>query len=324
MKTLDQLREFFNTDLRQEILQVEAKRRAIVFKVFAMVIVFLVLMTVVVYYMIKIEASIGWIVFVLFVLPVLAGVLFFEIIGNRDFYMDFKTRVIERIVKFIDPSFTYISHKYILPQQLAESKLFKYLPKKYKGDDYVVGVLGKSTKIEFSEVVARHKAKHMGPGGKQSSEWQITFKGLFFVAQVEKAFTGQTFVVAAGDSVDTLMHGSGALPTQVPIDDQGFNQYFTVYSTDHTEAKTMLTADVVQRLVDFRSNRENPVRFSFVGHRINVAVWHEKDLFEPEIFKTLLDFGIIQEYYDDLYQAISLMEQIDKGSTIRSGKTAVA
>ncbi len=323
MKTLDQLREFFNNDLRSEILQVEQKRRGIVLKVVLMVIIFLIVMVASLYQLIKMEASIGWIVFFLLVIPTLATVLFFEIIGNRDFYMDFKTRVIERIVKFIDPSFTYISHKFISPQQFVESKLFHDIPKKYKGDDYVVGVLGRNTKIEFSEVVARHKHKHVGPHNKnKGSDWQVTFKGLIFVAQVEMTFKGQTFVVPAGDSVDTLMHGSGALPVQVQIDDPGFNQYFTVYSTDAVEVKSMLTPDVIQRLVDFRSNRDNPVRFSFLGHKINVAVSHEKDLFEPEIFKTLLDFGIIQEYYDDLYQAISLMEQIDKGSAVRTKATA--
>ncbi|MDX2063482.1 MAG: DUF3137 domain-containing protein [Bacteroidia bacterium] len=310
MKSIDQLREFFNNDLKSSLKAVEAKRLSIVYKVIAMVVVMAALLATIVYYMVKADWSIGWIFFVVLVLPVLTGALFYDMISNRDFYMDFKTEVIERILKFIDPSFTYISHKYIAPAQLVESRLFVHLPKKYKGDDYVSGIIGQNTKIEFSEVVARHKSV-LQEANKQSSEWKLTFKGLYFVAQTDRSFAGHTFIIPAGESSDSLMQVHGHIPEKVDLGDDKFGTFFSVYSTNPAEARQLIKQPMIDRLVEFRSHRTNPVRISFVGNKINVAIWHEKDLFEPRIFKTLIDFSLIEEYYDDLYQAISVMEYVE-------------
>ncbi len=313
MKTVDQLKDYFNNDLMPEVLQVEGKRKGIVLRVVLLgigLVAILVLGTLVLSSNPDLNTW-GWKILYLLTVGGLGFIVYREILNNRDFYNDFKTNVIEKIVKFIDPSFTYISHKYIQPTQLVESKLFNHLPKKYKGDDYATGVLGRNTKVEFSEVVARHRHRL---DDNSKGDWTITFKGLFFVAHVEKTFSGQTFVIPAGHGVETLMAGSGAPPSQVPTGNGDFDNVFTVFSTNPAEAKTLVSPEVQKHLVQFRSHRNNDVRFSFIGSKINVAVFHEKDLFEPEIFKTLVDFSIIEEYYDDLYQAISVVESIDRST----------
>lgn len=313
MKTVDQLKDYFNNDLMPEILQVENKRKGIVLRIILLGVGLIVLL-VLGYLGLDSNPSLnswGWKTMFILTVGVLGFVAFNEIRNNRDFYNDFKTNVIEKIVKFIDPSFTYISHKYIQPTQLVESKLFAHLPKKYKGDDYAVGVLGRNTKVEFSEVVARHRHR-LEEGSK--GDWTITFKGLFFVAQVEKTFSGQTFVIPKDHGVETLMAGSGAPPTAVASGNSDFDNLFNIFSTNPAEAKTLISPEIQRHLIDFRANRTNDVRFSFIGTKINVAVFHEKDLFEPEVFKTLVDFGIIEEYYDDLYQAISVVESIDRSA----------
>lgn len=313
MKTVEQLKEYFNNDLMPEVLQVEQKRKMIVVRV---ILLGIGLLAVLVLGYLGLDSnpdlnSVGWKGLFLLVVGVLGFVAYREILNNRDFYNDFKTNVIEKIVKFIDPSFTYISHKYIQPTQLVESKLFSHLPKKYKGDDYAVGVLGRNTKVEFSEVVARHRHRL---DDNSKGEWAVTFKGLFFVAQVERTFSGQTFVVASNHGVEALMAGSGAPPTQVASGNADFDNLFKIFSTNPGEAKTLISPEIQKHLIDFRAHRTNDVRFSFIGSKINVAVFHEKDLFEPEIFKTLVDFSIISEYYDDLYQAISVVESIDRSA----------
>lgn len=314
MKTIDQLREYYNSELQNEIQAVEAKRKGIVARIILVGIVLLGAVVGGVYACFELQFpyyqafAILWTL----VMGTLGFLAFNEIRNNKDFYNDFKFQVIERIVKFVDPSFTYISHKFVPAAHLVESRLFAKTPKKYKGDDFVFGTVGNNVKIEFSEVVARQPIA-------DSNKFENTFKGLFFVAQTEVPFVGTTFVVPAGDGPETLK-SSTQLQT-LPTGNAQFDSFFTVYTTDVTEARTLLTPDVQRRLVDFRSSRTNPVRFSFVGTRINVAVWHDKDLFEPEVFKTLLDFGIIEEYYDDLYQAITVVEQI---TSSRHGVRATA
>jgi hypothetical protein len=43
---------------------------------------------------------------------------------------------------------------------------------------------------------------------------------------------------------------------------------------------------------------------------------YAKNLFEPRLFKTLLDFGVIKKYYDDLCYAAGLVEELNLNTRI--------
>jgi len=72
----------------------------------------------------------------------------------------------------------------------------------------------------------------------------------------------------------------------------------------------------MKRITDFRKKTEKQIYLSFVSNKIFVAIPYHEDLFEPKIFKTLLDFSIIQEYYQDLMLAIEIVEELDLNTRI--------
>ena len=57
---------------------------------------------------------------------------------------------------------------------------------------------------------------------------------------------------------------------------------------------------------------------SFVGSKVFVAVSFTRNLFEPKLFRTLLDFGLIQEYFEDLQLAIGIVEDLNLNTRIWS------
>jgi hypothetical protein len=322
MKTTEQLHEYFNNDLKQDITELESKRKSVVASAFIFAGLIVVATVGLNYLLVKVDFNIGWNILVSLIFLTGAVVVFLDRINNRDFYDDFKNRVIERIVKFVDPSFNYISHKYIQPAHLVESKLFSHTPRKYKGDDYVVGTLGGgSTKVEFSEVVAKHKSDALNNDGKTSGNWESTFKGLFFVAQIDTQFVGQTYLVTAGDEATTLLLGNAARPEAVSIEPE-FDRHFTVYSTSSAEARGLFSPAIVERLIHFRQKRHDNLRLSFIGQKMYAAFWHEEDLFEPKIYQSLFNFEIIRSYYDDLEQAISVVEEIERGRSVKTHAVA--
>ena len=53
---------------------------------------------------------------------------------------------------------------------------------------------------------------------------------------------------------------------------------------------------------------------------IYVALFSFKDFFEPKLFKTLLDFGVIREHYEDLAYAAGLVDEFNLNTRVRHQK----
>jgi hypothetical protein len=322
MKTAEDLKQFFDNDLQSDILGLEKKRKGIVLKLFVMHTVIASAVVAFSIFIINSGLTIGWIFLVAVIFAVIAGVMHYDLVNNKDFYIQFKTKVIDRIVKYIDGSFIYLPHKYIPPALFMESHMFSHKPtKKFKGDDYVIGKLGDDAKIEFSELLAQYKPK-LAEGEKATKkklEPRNLFKGLFFVATLNKNLPCE--VVILPHHVDRS--GNPHLKEFV-FGSTDFRERFRVFTNNAELAEKFIAGDLENRIVEHVRKSKNELSVSFVGNRIFVAVAHQKDLFEPKIFHTLMDFDIIKEYFDDLEQALTIVEKIrtagtgDKASTLAS------
>jgi hypothetical protein len=316
MKTLDDLRQFYNTELLSDLKLLEAKRLAIIRKLAVIGFVLLVLAILIYFGAVRGKCSLLTGIVVTFV--IWAGILGFlcKALGS-DYVTKFKTAIIRKIVKFVDESLDYVPHRYIPKSIFMTSEIFKTKPNRYKGDDYVSGKVG-ATKIVFSEVHAEYKS-----GGKNSSRRTI-FKGLLFIADFNKRFTCQ--VVVLPDTAEKLFGSLGKILQSwnlerdqlVKLEDPEFEKLFVVYGNDQIQARYILSTSLMERIIDFKRKTNRPIYLSFVGSRIFVAISYTKDLFEPGLLKTLTDFELIREYFEDLQLAISIVDNLNLNTRIWS------
>jgi len=122
-----------------------------------------------------------------FIIP---GIVLFISFQNRKrrFIAGFKQNVILPVIKFIDPGFRYNPASCISEGDYKKSGLYLTEPDRYNGDDYIEGVREK-TVFCFSELHTEHKVS----SGK-NTHWETIFKGLFFIADFNKNFSGRTYV----------------------------------------------------------------------------------------------------------------------------------
>jgi hypothetical protein len=326
MKSLEELKSFFNTELTDDLKKVDAMRKKIVAKVAVLMAVIFLLM---VGALIGITTAMGggedgggyqiygWYALILVVFPAIGFVMYYDVTGDKRFHIIFKTRVIEQIVRFINPHFTYISHKFIPPNLFVESKLFTDLPNKYNGDDYVFGDLG-TTKIAFSEVHAKRKVKK---GDGKKTAMKNIFDGIFFVAITNQKFDG-TIILPKNHPFEPEKLGfSSGQFEDVLHPDPEFNTYFKVYTANKASIFESFTVyrEVFEDLVAYKKSHKDDILVSFIGSNIYVAISHKQELFEPRLYSTLLDFKIIQEYYDVMYEPMIIFEKI---GMVDSGKVA--
>jgi hypothetical protein len=317
MKTLDDLRQFYETTLSAELNVLEAKRKAIVNKLVYVGVGVAVVALIALLFIVK--SGVPFIPGIFFPV-IMAGVLlgFVAAALSKGYVRQFKATIIQKIVKFIDEGLDYWAHRRIPKSTFVASDIFKTEPNRYKGDDYVCGKVG-ATQIEFSELHAEYES-----GSGKDKRRHTVFKGLFFIADFNKHFTSKTIVLP--DKAEKLFGSFGKLFQSwnmvrgqlIKLEDPEFERSFVVYGDDQIQARYILSTSLMERIVDFKNKTGRQVYLSFVGSRVFVAVAYTRNLFEPKLFSTILDFELVREYFEDLQLAIGIVDDLNLNTRIWS------
>jgi hypothetical protein len=317
VKTLEDLRDFYETALMPDLKVLEQQRRGVARKV-ACVIIATVSIAVIAFFGAaqSLRGASPVVIFpTLFGLFIVAGVCY---LLTRGYVADFKALVIERIVRFIDENLTYSPKDCIPKSVFMLSKIFTTKPNRYKGDDLVSGKVG-ATQIQFSELNAEYESG----SGKNRHRYTV-FRGILFVGDFNKHFIGQTVVLPdtaeklfgrLGQKLQSLNIFRGNL---VKLEDPEFESHFAVYGSDQVEARYILSTSLMARITDFKKKTGKRIHLSFIGSMVFVAVSYTRDLFEPRLFKTLLDFEPVRQYFEDLQLAVGIVDDLNLNTRIWS------
>jgi len=317
MKTIEELKAFYDSTLKNDLISLEDERKKIVNKV--------VLLNILCGLGIGLCAVLFFI-FSFFVLIVGIPVIILWIILyskiTKGYVSSFKDKVIYRIIKFIDDNLNYKPNNCISMQTYMSSKIFRRNPDRYTGDDLVYGKLGK-TDLVFSEIHSEYKTQSRSSNGTTQTHWHTIFKGLFFIATFNKKFKGETYVLPdvaqkmfgnlLGNLFQSWNKGRGEL---IKMEDPDFEKVFVVYGNDQIEARYILSTSLMKRILDYKNKTNKQIFLSFLQNQIFVAISYTKNLFEPRLFKTLLDFNMIREYYEDLLTAVSIVDELNLNTRI--------
>lgn len=317
MKTLEDLREFYNTTLLADLEGLEQKRKKVAQKLIYLIIAIVCVVGICFFLWLRnFNTSIAVIFVPLVLCLIISG--FLCKLFTRGYVAQFKSLVIQRIVHFIDENLNYAADDCIDKSTFMLSKIFTTKPNRYKGDDLVWGKVG-ATKIKFSEIHAEHESG----SGKNRRRYTV-FKGLFFIGDFNKDFTTQTMVLPdtaeklfgyLGQKLQSLNIFRGQL---IKLDDPEFEKHFVVYGNDQIQARYILSTSLMERIVEFKKKTGRKIYLSFVGSMVFVAVSYTRSLFEPRIFKTLLDFDPIRKYFEDLQLAIGIVDDLNLNTRIWS------
>jgi hypothetical protein len=318
VKTLEELKEFYTNELSVDLRQMEAKRRQVMQNTMITVGVIGVLGLIVAGVIISQGAPPFAFLFVLIGCLIIGGIAFAFI--GKGYKREFKQRIIPKIVQFAEPGLSYHPLQMIDEHTFKGSKLFTEGIDRYSGEDLVRGRIDK-TDIVFSELHAEYKTTS-GTGKDRKTHWHTIFKGLFFIADFNKHFNGQTVVLP--DSAEKLFGGFGKMlqswnmgrPDLIKLEDPEFEREFVVYGNDQIEARYILSTSLMQRIMDFKRKTNTKVYLSFTGSKVYVAVLMTKNMFEPKYFSSVSDFSPILDYYNDLAFAAGIVDDLNLNTRI--------
>jgi hypothetical protein len=319
MKTIQDFENFYHTDLRPVLEDFENRRGKICGKLTGIGIGLLVLLGTALAAIPPLRADLTNMIFPVIMAGLLGGAAWWFF--TKDFIREFKLLIIREVVAFVDPSLSYAPQAHISRGEFEASRIFKHRIDRFRGEDLVSGTIGK-TDMRFSELHAEYKTTTTDSKGRRRTQWHTIFKGLFFVADFNKHFTGCTVVLPdtaerlfgfLGKKLQQLNLARGKL---IKLEDPEFEKAFAVYGDDQVEARYILSTSLMKRIMDFKQSTGKPIYLSFVHSNVIVAITTGKDMFEPRIFRSLLDFGLVREYLEDLQLAIGIVEDLNLNTRI--------
>lgn len=321
MKSLQEFEVFYNQSLFRDMEALDERRKIVLKRLLFIIFgtaggILLSILSAI--YLINPERDKHFVfIFVIPIVILLIGIFVWSVWArDKHFVADFKKQLIEQIIHFISPDLTYQPDNYIGIDTFERSRLFMTKVDRYKGDDYVFGIIDK-TQFWFSEIMAEYKTTT----SKGKTQWHTLFKGLFFAADFNKHFEGSTVVLP-----NRLGRGTFARLLQrvnlsrreklVKLEDPEFNKYFVVYADDQIESRYVLSTSLMQRLIDFRKKHGKPIYVSFVSSFLFLAITYTKDLFEPSYFKSLIQFETVTPFFEDISLAVGIVEDLNLNTRI--------
>lgn len=136
------------------------------------------------------------------------------------------------------------------------------------------------------------------------------FKGIFFYAKFNK-FTKVVTVIRPNilkANINSINHGHKQL---IKLEDPEFSKYFRVYSEDQVDARYILSTSLMAKLANFRKKMRKNVYVSFVEDMMYIAVEHPDGLFEPNLYRSMLSFAPLCEYFEAIQLMLGLVEELN-------------
>jgi len=230
----------------------------------------------------------------------------------KDYVSDFKFRIIAPLIKAVDENLHYSATAHLSEYLFTHSELFKQQIDRFSGNDLVRGNVD-GTPLQFSDLHVEHESKN----SKGQSHWETIFQGLFIVADFNKHFKATTLVLpdraqkSFGDVIGGWLQSQNRTHGElIKMDDPEFEKHFVVYGSDQVEARYLLTPSMMKRILDLKHRSKQELYLSFKSEQIYIAIAYHKDLFEPSLFGSLLDYKQAMEYIKTLHLAIGIVEEL--------------
>ena len=303
---LPELRLYYNTTIRPELLRLDALRRRILRGIALSLAGILVVIIAFLAY------DLGFLILLL-VVPVAfyVGSLYLRI---ERFRQSFKPAIVRLLLDFINdlPNFRnlqYEPRRPILRDRFERSGLFRPHPDSYRAEDYIRGLVGEMA-FEMGEAYVQE----ISPA---SNRLQLVFSGLFVHAIFNEPTTGRLAVWPRHNlrrlkrSVDAYI-GTEGRSADVEVMNDRFRELFAVYAHPGTKVAGILTPPMQDALVAFSDRERRDLYFAVHNQDLFIGLEHGYDLLEPHYFRSNVSFQLIRQFYTDIMLILTVIQDFDQ------------
>lgn len=227
---------------------------------------------------------------------------------NKSLKKDFKHKIIPEILSFLYSDFEFISNQKISKTVFEKSLLFPRKVNDVRGEDYMKFWIGNAS-IMFCESTVFGRPPVF-----------MQFSGIFISATFNKYFKSKTFVFPEANTPfwRKIKYKTFGKKNIVKLEDPEFEKEFIVLGENQVESRYILTPSLMSRILDYKRKLNCELSFSFVENRLYCIIPNYKDLFEPRLKASFLNYDFILESYQPVLLYTSLIEDLNLNTFIWS------
>ncbi len=235
----------------------------------------------------------------------------------RVFFQEFKPRIVELLLDFIDNDVNFSFEKYaakgfIEKKQFLESKIFTTADD-YAGEDLIRGQV-RETPFELCELTIRE----FSPA---RNRLDYVFRGIFLIGDYQRwDMHGGLLVLPDAyrkylSRSERAFHLDGGRRVRDNLLPE-FEAFFDTYATPQVRVKDVISEEMQRKILDIRQrfqsiNRDKEIYFSIIGDKIYLALTQDKDLLEPALFSSNVGYEMVREHYEDLRLLLEVVLDVD-------------
>lgn len=223
---------------------------------------------------------------------------------------DYKQTIIPNLLSFINQDFTYNADSGYTKDEFIKTELYDGSMDKYYSSDLMEGSIGK-THMKISYVVVSEKQKT----GKTTMYIPV-FTGTIATFDFNKYFSGKTKIYT--NNFFSKIEGALTFDDtyeKITLENQDFNDAFTVYTTDIQQAFYILSPSLVENIINIQSfdNVSRNISISFIDNKMYIAFEDIKflDMDKTEDFKQQIDL-----FYNEINHLINIVEILELNNRI--------
>ena len=208
--------------------------------------------------------------------------------SKKKFMMAYKQEFLKKTLEKEFDQVTVNFEEGFSEQQIRDGHLVNLYDRFYS-DDYISATYN-DVAFECSDI----KIEDVVRSGKHTSV-VTRFQGLYLKVNLKKNFRGWT-VVREKEFLDNGNPRSfwSEMPEleKINVESEEFNQKFSVYSSDGTEAFYLLTPRFMERMMTLESCFEGRCYFGFLQGQLHIAIDSREDHFDISLFEAVDEYRL--------------------------------
>lgn len=227
--------------------------------------------------------------FFIFFVNLIAFVITCLISKKQNAYkLEFKQLIIKKLIDNFYDNLEYYPLKE-MPERIYEKPNYNEYYNEYYSEDYFEGQIKNKYYIDMAEVFTEHVETHTDSEGNTHTTRTTIFHGLFAKVTSEKSITSELRIVQ--DKIGKYNKN------RLNMDSSEFEKYFDVITDNKIIAMQLLTADVMEEMIEFE-NKTN-MKYDIVVKENEIYLrFHCGDMFEPQsVKKGIINKAQLEKYF---------------------------
>jgi hypothetical protein len=217
--------------------------------------------------------------------------------NNKEYKNYFKQNVVKRFVTEYDENLNYAPESGIESYIYNKGEFEHY--DRYHTEDLIYGMLKNEYEIKMAEVHTENESRD----SDGNTSYTTVFHGLFAEVKFNKLINSTIKIRKNG----IILFDKEKLN----MDSGEFEKKFDVFAEDKIVAMQLLTADIMQMLLEFKEQNKITPEITLKEDKMYIR-FKTKDMFEASYLKSSIDYDQLKKYYDTINFTLDITEKFLK------------